>query len=569
MIKAALIDMDGVLYDSMKYHTLAWQQMMEENGIHCSREEFYLYEGMTGAATIDLIWQREFGHPCDPDKRTALYDYKTKIFKEIGGNEPMPGAARMLKTLCDRGIRCVLVTGSGQATLIDNVRKDYPGVFADGMMVTARDVKKGKPDPEPYLMGLRKAGVNPDEAIVIENAPLGVRAGAAAGVPTMAVCTGPIPRNHFEKEGAWGIFRSMDDFADLLPLALGLLSAQSPYLLADENTDVLVVRKLADQLPALDNIPKIIIPAGDEHKNIDSLAMAWRALSSGGATRKSTLFCIGGGMVTDLGGFAAATFKRGIPCVNVPTSLLGMVDAATGGKTGINLDNLKNEVGAFSMPQDVVVIPETLDTLPEIEFLSGYAEMLKTALIADAGMFEALLDVDKYLGDRRAIMPWVMRCIEIKTGVTTRDPKEKGERKILNFGHTAGHAFESLALKRGKPVAHGVAVAHGMLWELILSALMNITGIGENGEDEENDGNTDTGNLPAIYASMLKEHYPRLEVGCPDIDELISLMHHDKKNADSRINFTLIEAVGTPVWDQFPSEADIRTAYEIYGDLMS
>lgn len=130
----------------MKYHTLAWRQMMEENGIRCSRDEFYLYEGMTGAATIDLIWQREFGHPCDPERRKALYDYKTRIFKQIGGNGPMPGADRMLRTLCGRGIRCVLVTGSGQASLIDNVRKDYPGVFGEGMMVTAHDVAKGKPD---------------------------------------------------------------------------------------------------------------------------------------------------------------------------------------------------------------------------------------------------------------------------------------------------------------------------------------------------------------------------------------------------------------------------------------
>ncbi len=565
MIKAALIDMDGVLYDSMKYHTLAWQQMMEENGLHCSRDEFYLYEGMTGAATIDLIWQREFGHPCDPDKRTALYDYKTKIFKSIGGNEPMPGASDMLKILTDRGIRCVLVTGSGQASLIDNVRKDFPGVFADGMMVTAHDVTRGKPDPQPYLMGLKKAGVNPDEAIVIENAPLGVRAGVAAGIRTMAVCTGPIPRENFVKEGAWGIFRSMHDFADLLPLALDILKAQSPFVVADSNTDSLVADRLASQLPALGKMPHIVIPAGDDHKNIESLSAVWCALSSQGANRKSTLFCIGGGMVTDLGGFAAATFKRGIGCVNVPSSLLGMVDAATGGKTGINLDNLKNEVGAFSMPADVVIIPEVLDTLPEIEFLSGYAEMLKTALIADTRMYEALLDVDKFLADRREIMPWVHRCIDIKTGITTRDPHEKGERKILNFGHTAGHAFESLALLRGKPVAHGIAVAHGMLWELILSSLARE----ENLHSEGCGGARPNSNMAASYASMLREYYPRLNVGCPDIDELISLMHHDKKNLDSRINFTLLEAVGVPRWDQYPTESQIRSAYEIYGDLMS
>lgn len=552
MIKAALIDMDGVLYDSMKYHTLAWKQMMEENGIHCSREEFYLYEGMTGAATIDLVWQREFGHPCEPGRREELYDYKTKIFKEIGGNEPMPGAERMLKTLCDRGIRCVLVTGSGQASLIDNVRNDYPGVFADGMMVTARDVKKGKPDPEPYLIGLEKAGVKANEAIVIENAPLGVRAGVAAGVRTMTVCTGPIPRKNFEDEGAWGIFRSMEDFADLLPLAIDILDNTSSFLLADENTSSLVVDRLQQQLPILGSMKRIVIPAGDENKNVETLTSVWRSLSNEGATRRSTLICIGGGMTTDLGGFAAATFKRGISCINVPTTLLGMVDAATGGKTGINLDNLKNEVGAFSLPKDVVIIPEVLDTLPESEFLSGYAEMLKTALIADADMYASLLDVEKFLTDRKLIIPLALRCIEIKTGVTTRDPKEKGERKILNFGHTAGHAFETLALGKGNPVPHGVAVAHGILWELVLSSFI----YGSNGIDLHS------------YAAMLREFYPRLDVGCRDIDILMDLMRHDKKNNDSRINFTLLRGIADPIWDRTPPEADIRAAFEVYGDLI-
>lgn len=278
-----------------------------------------------------------------------------------------------------------------------------------------------------------------------------------------------------------------------------------------------------------------MVPAGDDNKDIDSLMKVWRALSEGGAGRGSTLFCIGGGMVTDLGGFAAATFKRGIACVNVPTTLLGMVDAATGGKTGINLDSLKNEVGAFSMPADVAVIAETLDSLPDSEFLSGYAEMLKTALIADPEMYRALLDVEKYLADRRLIMPWVRRCIEVKTAVTSRDPKEMGERKILNFGHTAGHAFESKALLEGRPVPHGVAVAHGMLWELILSA--------------SSCGPQRACTLPTAelhtYAAMLKDFYPRLATGCPDIDALIALMRHDKKNCGGRINFTLLNEVGT------------------------
>ncbi len=449
------------------------------------------------------------------------------------------------------------MTGSGQASLIDNIRKDYPGVFAEGMMVTAHDVTKGKPDPEPYLRGLEKAGVKPEEAIVIENAPLGVRAGVAAGIHTMAVCTGPIPKKNFEDEKAWGIFPSMEEFADMLPLVIDLLNAESPYVLADSNTTTLVVDKLAEQIPALGKLPRCVIPAGDDHKNIESLTKVWRMLSENGATRRSTLFCIGGGMVTDLGGFAAATFKRGMDCVNVSTTLLGMVDAATGGKTAINLDGLKNEVGVFSMPKDVVIIPETLDTLPREEFLSGYAEMLKTALIADPEMYTALLDIEMYLDHPRLLLPWIMRCIEIKTGVTTRDPKEKGERKILNFGHTAGHAIESHALINGHPIAHGIAVAHGLLWEMVLSATA------EGGRDEKL---SSTYLYP--YATMLKEYFPAAGVKCADIDELITLMRHDKKNASpDRINFTLLSDIGTPQWDQFPTEEEIRGAYEVYGDL--
>ena len=558
MIKAALIDMDGVLYDSMKYHTLAWKQMMEENGIKCSRDEFYLYEGMTGAATIDLIWQREFGHPCEPEKRTALYDYKTKIFKTIGSNEPMAGADRMLRTLCERGIKCVLVTGSGQASLIDNIRNDYPGVFGDDMMVTAHDVAKGKPDPEPYLKGLEKAGVKPEETIVIENAPLGVRAGVCAGIRTMAVCTGPIPRKKFEEEKAWGIFPSMNEFADMLPLVIDLLNAQSPFVLADTNTSAMVVDRLAKQIPYLGVLPRCVIPPGDDHKNIESLTKVWGMLSETGATRRSTLFCIGGGMVTDLGGFGAATFKRGIECINVSTTLLGMVDAATGGKTAINFDGLKNEIGVFAMPKDVVIIPETLDTLPENELLSGYAEMLKTALIADPEMYEALLDIDKYIDDRRLLLPWIMKCIEIKTGVTTRDPKEKGERKILNFGHTAGHAIESFALMNGRPLAHGIAVAHGLLWEMVLSAIAC---------EKDRSGKLKSEKLYP-FATMLKDHFPAAGVTCTDIDALISLMRHDKKNASpEHINFTLLNEIGIPQWDMFPTEEEIRSAFEIYGSL--
>lgn len=214
--RAALIDMDGVLYDSMKYHTLAWQRMMSELGVECSRDEFYLYEGMTGYATIQLLMNRAFGHGCSREKADELYAIKSRYFKQSGRIEPMPGADRMLRALEARGIRRILVTGSAQSTLLDNIDNDYPGAFLPGDRITARDVVHGKPDPEPYLKALEIAGVSPDKAIVIENAPLGVRAGKAAGVFTAAVTTGPIPREEFIKENADIIFPSMPEFADYL-----------------------------------------------------------------------------------------------------------------------------------------------------------------------------------------------------------------------------------------------------------------------------------------------------------------------------------------------------------------
>lgn len=212
--RAALIDMDGVLYDSMKYHTLAWQQMMSEIGIPCSREEFYLYEGMTGPATINLLFQRAFGRDCDPEEARRLYERKSELFRELGKREMMRDADLLMKRLGDKGMRRILVTGSSQGSLLDALDIDYPCVFADGDRVTGNDVAHGKPNPEPYLKGLEIAGVSPEEAIVIENAPLGVKAAKAAGIFTVAVTTGPIPKEEFEKEHADLIFPSMSEAAE-------------------------------------------------------------------------------------------------------------------------------------------------------------------------------------------------------------------------------------------------------------------------------------------------------------------------------------------------------------------
>lgn len=213
-IKAALIDMDGVLYDSMPFHAKAWHKLFTELGVKSSNpEEYYLYEGMTGSDTIGMILKRELGQDTTLEERKHLYAQKSELFKNFGEKKMMPGADLMLEGIKNLGLITVLVTGSAQSTLIDEIQNDYPGYFPKERMVTALDVNNGKPHPEPYLKGLQKAEVNASEAIVIENAPLGVRSGKAAGCFTIAVTTGPIPRDEFEKEGADLIFPDMLTFA--------------------------------------------------------------------------------------------------------------------------------------------------------------------------------------------------------------------------------------------------------------------------------------------------------------------------------------------------------------------
>ncbi len=211
--KAALIDMDGVLYDSMPNHTEAWYRTISAIGIPCSREEFYLFEGRTRTSTINILFNRAYGHDAPEEVSRRLYDEKVRQFHLLPEALPMPGAYDMLHVLMQNRIRPVLVTGSSQGALLGRLQRDYPDVFIEPYRITGEDVKLGKPHPEPYLMGLSRVGATPDEAIVIENAPLGVAAGAAAGVFTIAVNTGPIPAEVLYEAGADIVFSSMTDFA--------------------------------------------------------------------------------------------------------------------------------------------------------------------------------------------------------------------------------------------------------------------------------------------------------------------------------------------------------------------
>lgn len=222
-LTTALVDMDGVLYDSMKNHTRAWVKLMKKNGIKCTRDEFYLYEGMTGSDIIKMKFKNGAGKNITDDEAAALYKVKSRYFSELGEPELIPGTLALLQAMRQAGVKCVLVTGSGQQSIFDRIDNDYPEIFE--ARITSADIKRGKPNPEPYLKGMAAAGARGNECIVVENAPLGVQAGHAAGCFTVGVTTGPITEKELYKVGADLVFKSMDEFTAALPELLSILKS--------------------------------------------------------------------------------------------------------------------------------------------------------------------------------------------------------------------------------------------------------------------------------------------------------------------------------------------------------
>lgn len=302
-------------------------------------------------------------------------------------------------------------------------------------------------------------------------------------------------------------------------------------LLTDETTHRLC-RPLVTE--ALADVPEIVIPATDVNKTLDTLQQVWCGLQDAGCTRHSLLINLGGGMVTDLGGFAAATFKRGIRFVNIPTTLLSMVDAAVGGKTGINFGGLKNEIGAFSDADAVIICTEFLRTLDAENIRSGYAEMLKHSLLDGKEMLNRHMTFDLAQPDLVLLQQMVRESIELKQRVVTEDPHERGIRKALNLGHTVGHAFESFLMHKGSPVLHGYAVAWGLTVELFMSSAQLAF---------------PTGKMRQTMR-FITAYYGRPNVTCDDYETLYTLMQHDKKNTAGHINFTLLGAPGDIRLDQ-------------------
>lgn len=336
------------------------------------------------------------------------------------------------------------------------------------------------------------------------------------------------------------------NLSDSLGAAIASCSHDRLFVLLDETTARLCW-PLVSHLDCMRGAQTIVIGATDSNKTIASLGHVWTELGRMGGTRHSLLVNIGGGMVTDLGGFAASTFKRGISYINIPTTLLSMVDASVGGKTGINWNGLKNEVGVFNNARCVILDTEFLKTMDSANLCSGYAEMLKHGLISDSQMLGELLGFDILSPDLGQLGRMVADSVAVKERIVLEDPTEQGIRKALNLGHTVGHAFESLALQR-RPILHGYAVAYGLVCELYLSAKK--TGFP-----------TDTLRQTVNY---IHAHYGRYDFTCDDYPALLELMTHDKKNTAGIINFTLLGGVGDIRINQTASKEDILEALDFY-----
>ena len=394
------------------------------------------------------------------------------------------------------------------------------------------------------------------------------------------------------------------DLEQALTEAVGSCEHDRTFFLVDETTERCCL-PLVSAMACVKGAGVIVIGATDTHKTLESLAHVWQALGEGGATRHSLLINIGGGMVTDLGGFAASTFKRGINYINIPTTLLAMVDASVGGKTGINFRGLKNEVGVFSNANTVILDTTFLKTLDTENIRSGYAEMLKHGLISNEKMWAKLVGTenlelrterydnlaspdsavksniltspDSAVNSNNLASPdsadksnhtsqfsvlssqfrqMLADSVAVKQRIVTEDPLEQGIRKALNLGHTIGHAFESFALSHNgdsrsggiSPILHGYAVAYGLVCELYLSAVK--TGFPTDKMHQT--------------VSFIKEHYGKMNITCDDYPTLLELMTHDKKNVAGTINFTLLGDIGDIRINQTATKDEIFEALDFY-----
>jgi 3-dehydroquinate synthase len=342
--------------------------------------------------------------------------------------------------------------------------------------------------------------------------------------------------------------RMVHFFSEIDPLnaALRQMTAQytSVFVLVDENTQHLCLNLIQPALPSL----KIIsISSGEQHKSLDTCGQIWSLLTAYEADRKALLINLGGGVITDMGGFAASCYKRGIDFINIPTTLLAMVDAAVGGKTGIDYEGFKNQIGLFREAREILICPVFLQTLGHRQLRSGLAEMIKHYLIADGGAF--------YQFGQSPIAPdldAIRRAIDIKSSIVALDPEEKNIRKKLNFGHTVGHALESFRLQTTQPLLHGEAVAYGMAVEALIAQRLSLLESGKAKQVVEK--------IAAIFD--LRPLTPE------DMDGIMRFIPHDKKSESGKIRMALIDDIGSCKIDIEVSGGDVKNVISDFNKIM-
>ncbi|MCF7560763.1 3-dehydroquinate synthase [Sabulilitoribacter multivorans] len=322
------------------------------------------------------------------------------------------------------------------------------------------------------------------------------------------------------------------------------------FILVDENTHQYCLPRFLERLETNVIIEIIEIESGEVNKTIETCVGVWNALSELDADRKSLMINIGGGVITDLGGFVACTFKRGIAYINVPTTLLSMVDASVGGKTGVDLGHLKNQIGVISNPNLVLIDTQFLDTLPKNQMRSGLAEMLKHGLISDENYWNKFKNMsDLSLNDLDDL---IHQSVMIKKHVVEEDPFENGLRKTLNFGHTLGHAIESYFLSNDEKTTllHGEAIVIGMILATYIST--ELTGFPKDTRDD--------------IKNLLIGYYGKVIIEKSEHSTIIELLKYDKKNNHGNINFVLLEAIGKPKIDCIVDDKIIIDAFEFYAN---
>ena len=343
--------------------------------------------------------------------------------------------------------------------------------------------------------------------------------------------------------GSYNIF--IGDIFPKLEQWLDGKSFSSIIILVDENTERFCYPTLRKALPSLAKKARLLdIRSGEVHKTLTTCTYLWEKLTYYGADRNALIINLSGGVLSDMGGFVASTYKRGVRFINLPTTLLSMVDASVGGKLGVDFNGYKNHIGLFAGPAAVFVFPGFLQTLPKREFKSGIAEVLKHGLIADKSYFNDVIgqleanDID--------FQNIVEQSVRIKNKIVLQDPQEKGLRKVLNFGHTVGHAIESWSFESGERLLHGEAIAQGMRVELLLSG--KFSGL-----------NKDDAHQAIQY---LEKHYGKFIPGNEALDAILKKMHQDKKNNGGRLLFTLLEDIGKAVYDVPIAEKEVTGALE-------